>query len=210
MSERVSGPGVRPGTRAGCLAGGLGRPWVLVAAMLAPAVLGGGLLAVSLAGVGARGREAGAARADVGVMSVEPRVRFSVSRPDVVYGRVVAKKARRPGAKRGRDAGGSRRVLERAARDTQTPGGDARTRLRDGVRERPAWRGEGKAQKKRPGAVECPPEKGRERVQVREEADRRVTAGEEAQGRTEGHEGVERRHEAVSELRLGIVTTAAE
>lgn len=171
--------------------------------MFAPVVLGGGLLVVSLAGVGVQGRQVGAARAEAGMVSAAPRVRVSPSGPDVVYGRVVAKTVRAARVKRGQEAGGSREVVGSSQGESGRRGGggkarlgeDGKARLTQEVRERPGRRGDrepakrGGEEKERKG-VECPPEEGERRTERAEEADRQYSL--------------------LSELGVRIVTTEGE
>lgn len=159
---------------------------MLVVAMFVPVVLGGGLLVVSLTGVGVQGRPVGAARADVGPARVVPPVRVSAAGPDVVYGRIVEKAVRRASVKRGQDAEGPRQVAAGPSRDARgrrdgvgkaRPSGGRRVLLEAEARERPGRRGDGESAKRldeekgREGA-DCPPEEGERRTERVEEADR--------------------------------------
>ncbi len=192
--------------RAGCLPSGVGRPWVLVVAMLVPAVVGGALMVVSLAGVGVQERQAGAARADAGVVGAAPRRQPSFAMPEVVYGRAVVKVSK-AGERRGPEAAGSRRAPARSGVESRSEQGERErgpSRLRGErtpalavmQRGREVERGgkvrEGKRERKK--AEECPPgERGR--VEVGERS--AEAGGKRAQRAQVGGKPVEARGKGV-------------
>ncbi|MEV5413178.1 hypothetical protein AB0K60_30625 [Thermopolyspora sp. NPDC052614] len=149
-------------------------------AMLAPVVLGGGLLVVSLAGIEVGGRTADGVRPRAEALSVRSEGKGAVSGPDVVYERVVEVRARRGGEVKWEQGVGRPEGVPEGRRGS----GKAREK---GAKRRSEGRGDGK--KERPGE-ECPPEV--------EDGVREVV------GEVEGE------REVISELWLGVVGTEVE
>lgn len=136
MSEGKRGTEGRAPEPAGCLPSGVGRPWVLVVAMLVPVVLGGALLVVSLTGVGVPEQQAGEVRADGGEVGVESRGPLSFARPEVVYGRAVVKVAKSAERRRQEVAAPRRRSAKPAEEAKPTEEGKPAARARRGPGER--------------------------------------------------------------------------
>lgn len=157
---------------------------MLVVAMLVPAAVGGALMVVSLAGVGVQERQAGAVRADAGVVGAEPRRQPSFAMPEVVYGRAVVKVSR-AGERRRPEAAGPRKAPARSGVGSRPEQGERErgpVRLRGERTPVPAVMqrgrvvepgGKARERKREKNAEECPPgERGRGEV-----GERRVGAG---------------------------------